>query len=97
MEGALEDVKRGLRVRRAAMEHNVPKSTLGDHVSGRVKSGALSGPQKYLSDAEEQEFVQFLLCCSAVGYAKTRKHVLALVQRIDESKGIYQITDGWWA
>ena len=41
--------------------------------------------------------MQFHLRCSAVGYAKTRKQVLALVQRINESKGIYQITHGWWA
>ena len=37
MEGALQDVTSGtLTVRRAALEHNVPKSTLHDRLSGKV-------------------------------------------------------------
>ena len=98
MAHALNDViNHGFSVRRAAMEHNVPKSTLGDRVSGRIKPGAVSGPAKYLEDTEEQDLVQFLLRCSTIGYAKTRKQVIALIQRINESRGIYRtVSDGWW-
>ena len=37
----------GMSVREAATHFGVPKSTLGDRVSGRVLSGAVSGPPTY--------------------------------------------------
>ena len=41
MEMALRDVTNGvLGVRRAALEYGVPKSTLSDRVTGRVRPGA---------------------------------------------------------
>lgn len=46
---------KGWSVRRAAEEYGVPRATLGDRVSGRVKPGAVSGPSKYLSTDEEEE------------------------------------------
>ena len=33
----------GMSVRRSALEYNVPRSTLGDRVSGKVLDGARSG------------------------------------------------------
>ena len=55
------------------------------------------GPAKYLEDTEEQELVQFLLRGSNIGYAKTWKQVIALIQRINESRRIYRtVSDGWW-
>lgn len=53
-----------LSVRRAAMQYNVPKSTLGDRVSGRVQPGSVSGPPKYLTLSEEDELSRF--CLAAV-------------------------------
>ena len=47
----------GVSVRRAALLYGVPKSTLGDRVSGRVLSGATCGRDTYLSDEEEEEVV----------------------------------------
>ena len=35
--------------------YSVPKSTLGDHISGRVLPGRTSGPALYLSREEEEE------------------------------------------
>ena len=47
MEKALNEViNNGMSVRRAALEYNIPKSTLGDRVSGRVIPGSTSGPKK---------------------------------------------------
>ena len=93
MQKALQAVKLdGASVRKAAMEYGVPKSTLGDRVSGRVTHGVLSGPPKYLSEEEEDEMVRFILGCASVGYAKTRKEILGLVQtQVDKP-----ITHGWW-
>ena len=42
MESALQDVTSGtLTVRRAALEHNIPKSTLHDRLSGKVLPGTV--------------------------------------------------------
>jgi len=63
----------------------VPKSTLGDRISGRVLPGASCGPKGYLTPEEEEELVNFLLHCAAMGYPKSRHEVLALVKRILEN------------
>ena len=100
-----EDMEKALKgvvvnnesIRRAALDYKVPKSTLGDRVHGRVQPGSRSGPERLLSDAEEAELVAFVRRCSVVGYPKTRKDVIGLVQRIAESRGIdWQISNGWW-
>ena len=66
-------------------------------MSGRVTHGAKSGPQPYLTIEEEEELSSFLLETAKIGYAHTRKQVIALVQQIINSKGISTIvTDGWW-
>lgn len=98
MEKALNAViTQGISIRRAALDYGVPKSTLGDRVSGRVVPGSTSGPKRILSDEEEEDLVAFVRRCSAVGYPKTRKDVIALVQRIADSRGInHQISNGWW-
>ena len=97
MQEALEAVHRGLSIRRAAEEYDVPRATLGDRVSGRVQPGAVSGPPKYLSTNEEKELVKFVLGCASIGYARSRKELIALVQSIIENKGITNhVTNGWW-
>ena len=68
-------------MRKAALDYGVPRSTLGNRVSGRVSHGVVSGPPRYPSEEEEEELVRFLLGCASVGYPKTRKEILALVQR----------------
>jgi len=98
MEKAISAVtKEGLSIRRAALQFNVPKSSLGDRVSGRVAHGTMSGPPKYLTDAEEIEIVHFLTRTAAIGYPKSRKDVMGLVQRVLDSKELGRsLTSGWW-
>ena len=87
----------GYSVRRAAEEYQVPRSTLHDRVSGKVQFGAKSGPTRYLNDQEESELVNFLCCCTEIGYARTRLQVLALVQQVIKDKGLdVKVTSGWW-
>ena len=98
MEKACQAVQSGgLTVRRAAEQYFVPKSTLHDHVSGRVQAGANSGPPRYLTDEEEMELVEFLTGCASVGYARSRIQVTQLVQEVVSKKGL-QVTvpHGWW-
>ena len=58
MKKAIEDVRAGYSIRRAAADYGIPKSTLADRISGRVIDGT---PAKYLSDAEEAELVKFIV------------------------------------
>ena len=55
----------GLSVRRVALMYGVPKSTLGDRISGRVLYGSTCGREKYLSDEEEEELAIFIENCAA--------------------------------
>lgn len=90
-------MKECLSIREAAIQFGVPKSTLGDRVSGLVLIGSTSGPQTYLDKNEEEELVLFNLHFSEIGYAKSRKQILALVRRRLQKKGKHvPITSGWW-
>jgi hypothetical protein len=98
MDGAVNAVlSEGLSIRHAAEQYAVPKSSLGDRMNGRVLVDATCGPAKYLSAREEEELVTFLTRCASIGYAKSRKEILALVQRVLDSRGIQRsVTNGWW-
>ena len=71
LELACKAVSIGLSIRRAAEEYQIPQSTIQDHVSGKVASSANSGQQKYLTDEEEEELVEFLLGSAKIGYPQT--------------------------
>ena len=87
----------GLSVRHAAEEYGIPKSTLADRVSGRRLMGCRSGPPRLLSDAQEECLVKFLLRCATIGYAKSKKDVIAIIMEMCKSKRLdHKVTDGWW-
>ena len=50
MEKAMEAVKSGVGINRAAMECGVPCTTLKDRISGRVEHGVNSGPCSTVSE-----------------------------------------------
>ena len=82
---------------RASEKYGIPRSTLHDHISGKVEHGSKPGRGSYLSPEEEEELVSFLIKCARIGYPHTRKQVMALVQAIAKGKGIETtISDGWW-
>ena len=83
--------------RQAAICYDIPKSTLSDRVSGRVTFGSHSGPKRYLSDEEETHLVYFLGRVASLGYAKTKKEVLAVVEEMVAAKGKeVHVSNGWW-
>ena len=72
MDKACCDVREGqLSIQRAAESYQVPKSTLSDHVTGRVSEGSHSGPSRYLTDEEEAAF--FWLGLPMWGMQKPKK------------------------
>ena len=73
MSEAVADVEKGMSIRCASEKYNIPRSTLHDHVSGKVKFGAKPGRKPYLSIDEEEELVSFLVECAKIGYPHTRK------------------------
>lgn len=84
-------------MRRAVELYNVPRSTLGDRISGHVQPGAISGPPTYVTSTEE-ELASFLCCRETIGYAWSKAEVMALVERVLECRGRQlHITHGWWA
>ena len=54
MVAAIKAVQEGCTVSKAARDHDVPKTTLYDRVSGRVTHGNKPGPRPYLTSEEEQ-------------------------------------------
>lgn len=76
--------------------YHVPKSTLGDRISGRVLPGATSGPPCYLTN-EEEELVTFLCRVAQIGQGCTRQKVIAIIERVLASCGNARaISSGWW-
>ncbi len=99
MKRACLAVEQGDSVRRAAIKYSVPRSTLHDRISGKVSMGATSGPERYLNDDEEEELVRFLSGCAKIGYGKSKKQVLCLVEAIlMKKRGVPSapVTKGWW-
>ena len=97
MVRAFEAVHQGeLSVCRAAEEYGVPRSTLQDKVAGRFVLNARSG-WALLTANEEKHLAEFLIGCASIGYAKSRKAVLSIVQQILDSRGVTaEVTKGWW-
>lgn len=96
MSKALVAVASGSSVRKAAEEYDIPRSTLHDRVVGKVTHGSKSGPRKYLTTLEEDELVSHLRNCSSIGYGKSRKDTLAIVQAVVDKKGIItQVSPSW--
>jgi len=97
MQKAISSVEHeGISLRRATEMYGIPRSTLHDHVSGRIEHGALPGPNPCLTREEEEELIAFLICCAAIGYPHTRYQIMAIVQEMLEGKGIQtSISDGW--
>ncbi len=90
-------MEKQMSIRQAAETFSVPKSTLCDRVSGKTKFGSHSGPERYLSDEEEDQLVRFILGASSMGYARTKKEVLAIVDTVLATKGIFvTVSNGWF-
>ena len=101
MEKAIQDVTTAaLGVRRAALEYQVPRSTLSDRITGRVCPGATPGAPKYLCEDEEEELVKWIASCAEVGYAKSVREIRAVVGAIVSNKlGLDDpivVSHGWW-
>ena len=99
IQAALDKVRSGESVLRAAKLHGVPKSILHDRVSGRVLHGHKPGPDPYLSVVEEKEIADFLVTVAKAGYRKTRQqvHTIAGMSAHDKRKVTSpMVSHGWF-
>ena len=48
MVAAIKAVSKGSTIRKAALEHGVPRTTLQDRITGRVEHGCKPGAKPYL-------------------------------------------------
>ena len=96
----MEAVRSGdMKVNRASRVYEVPRTTLKDRLSGRVKHGTNPGPTPYLTCDEEAELATFLIECSGIGYGKTKQEVINIVRRTAAKKGHNMERfngEGWW-
>lgn len=96
MLAALGAIKRGVPVKRAALEHGVPRS---DRHLGKVTHGTKPGPVSYLTGSEETELSQFIEVIGKIGYGKTRKQIKGIAESVARDKGVLKksrISDGWF-
>ncbi|XP_076025081.1 uncharacterized protein LOC143014944 [Genypterus blacodes] len=101
MERALVEVKSGrCTVRQAAKQFGVPKSSLGDRVSGRVTPGSRSGPAQLIASADEDRLVEFSLYMSKHGFPLTKQQVVSFASSIYKRRhrrvAFSKLGQTWW-
>ena len=100
MVAAIDAVKGGENVLRAAKQFGVPRQTLGDRVSGKVVHGTKPGPKPSLTSVEENQLSNFLVDVAKAGYGKTRKQIMGLAESVARDRGRMtgqkKISDGWF-
>ena len=96
MENAIKAVEKGESIRSSAERHGVPRSTLSDYINGKNKSSEHRSGAPYLTVEEEEELVSFLIQSASIGYPRTRKDILCLVQQImDKKREDVTVSNGW--
>ncbi|KAM9781703.1 uncharacterized protein LOC133167892 [Syngnathus typhle] len=101
MEHALIEVKSGRStVRKAAKEFGVPKSSLGDRVSGRVTPGSRSGPAQLITSSDEELLVEFSLYMSKHGFPLTKQQLVSFASSIYKRQhrrvAFSKLGQTWW-
>ena len=85
----ISDVKfNSLSLRKASNKYGVPKSTLNDHVTGKVPEGARWGKQPIFTAMEETEMVQCAAERAMMGISLSKPNFLRISGVIAKSKGI---------
>ena len=87
MLAALEAVRSGSSIKRAALEHGVPRTILYGRHTERVVHGTNPRPQPYLNKAEEAELCDFVVVVRQIGYGKTRRQIKDIAEAVAHDKG----------
>ena len=89
-----------LSLRKASNKYGVPKSSLNDHVTGKVPEGARWGKQPIFTAREETEMVQCAAERAKMGIDFIKPNFLRFAGAMAKSKGILlkqgKPSDMWW-
>ena len=99
MLNALEAVKKGSSIKRAADEYGVPRTTLQGRILGKIEHGKKSGQQSYLNVEEKKDLAKFVEVIADIGFGKTRKQIKSMVEKTAREKNLLgnnKISDGWF-
>lgn len=102
MVAAVQSVRSGkLSIRKAAAEFNVPKSSLGNRVNGRVEHGKKNGPDTLLDPADEAKLAaSHLTYVSKHGYGRSKEIVMRMATHMAEKRGKQVkggcVSEKWW-
>lgn len=72
LEKAVSAVRAGMSVRKASMEYSVPKTTIHDHVSGKIEPGAKPGKPPAIPNEIEAKVVKSALEAADMGFGISR-------------------------
>jgi Tc5 transposase DNA-binding domain/helix-turn-helix, Psq domain len=87
LESAVEAVKMGRSIRKAALEWGVPRATLHDRIHGTQSRPIAFSRMQRLSQVQEDHLSQWILTQAALGLPPSHAQVKAFVNRILEVKG----------
>ena len=103
MVSALDEVLTKQLPANKARLYGVPPSTLKDHLSGRIVHGVKPRLTPYLITQEEKELAEHLVLSAKVGYGKTRRDVMNLVETYvnclrskEQNQKEVTVSNGWW-
>lgn len=103
LEKAVKAVESGLSVRQAAKQFNIPKSTIGDRVSGRLGLNSNHGRPPALSPELESKIVSSIKMAAKLGVGLSQSQILRrtkeLCSRLDIQSGYSNFHAGkdWFA
>ena len=88
IETAVRQVKTGrMTVRQASATYGVPKSTLGDHITGkRVRTS--KGQEPYLGKELEDRLAAWLIKMARIGFGQTKEQLFGKAQQLVTQLGI---------
>jgi hypothetical protein len=85
---ALDELNyRRLTYRGAEAKYGIPRSTLSDHVLGKVELGKKPGPPPVLTPEEEKYLIQWTIDMYEIGYGQMRRQVTEMVKKILDKDG----------
>lgn len=101
MAAAVNEVKNGfLSLLKASKKYNVPKSTLHDHVTDRVKEGAVNGKTPVLTADEEKQLLKSATERAEMGVGFSKRNFLRAAGALARKRGVSfkngAPSEKWW-
>lgn len=100
---AVDAVKSGLSIRKAAEKYGVPRSSLGDRISGRIAPDARPGKMPVIPAEVESAMVEKAMSLADQGFGVSKKQLTARAGQLCRTMGLKnRFTNGipgkaWWS